>query len=237
MQGHPAPKRVHVALQGGVRNQRRGAQQHGRILPADLDFLRLADFGRCLADVLCLPLLLQLGQNKVADLEQPLPGGLLLFAGALAAQQRLDPAPPGQVQGVGFRPYVYRLALELGLTGWVRNDPSGVTLEVPPPEIPFHLEPDPTIEIHVVYEDDDLLPHRESAWILLEERVRDASAFCATIVSARTRTAQVVDPISTASPGLSGVEPWSWVPLTKVPFFDLRSVNTTWEALSSMRAW
>src|SRR5262245_49776766 len=31
------------------------------------------------------------------------------------------------------------------------------------------------------YEDDDLLPHRESAWILLEERVRDAVTFCATI--------------------------------------------------------
>jgi hypothetical protein len=28
------------------------------------------------------------------------------------------------------------------------------------------------------YEDDDLLPHRESAWVLLEERVRDASSFC-----------------------------------------------------------
>ena len=32
-----------------------------------------------------------------------------------------------------------------------------VTLEVPPAEIPYHLEPDPTIEVHVVYEDDDLL--------------------------------------------------------------------------------
>lgn len=32
-----------------------------------------------------------------------------------------------------------------------------VTLEVPPAEIPYHLEPDPTIEIEVVYEDDDLL--------------------------------------------------------------------------------
>jgi len=32
-----------------------------------------------------------------------------------------------------------------------------VTLEVPPAEIPYHLEPDPTIEIHVVYEDDDIL--------------------------------------------------------------------------------
>jgi Ferritin-like len=28
------------------------------------------------------------------------------------------------------------------------------------------------------YEDDDLLPHRESAWTLLEERVREAASFC-----------------------------------------------------------
>jgi hypothetical protein len=32
------------------------------------------------------------------------------------------------------------------------------------------------------YEDDDLLPHRESAWVLLEERVRDGQAFCRTVV-------------------------------------------------------
>lgn len=31
------------------------------------------------------------------------------------------------------------------------------------------------------YEDDDLLPHRESAWVLLEERVRDASTLCAAV--------------------------------------------------------
>lgn len=36
----------------------------------------------------------------------------------------------GAVQGVGFRPFVYRLAHELGLTGEVRNDPAGVTIEV-----------------------------------------------------------------------------------------------------------
>ena len=36
----------------------------------------------------------------------------------------------GVVQGVGFRPYVYRLAGELGLTGFVLNDPHGVLLEV-----------------------------------------------------------------------------------------------------------
>ncbi|UCD74857.1 MAG: carbamoyltransferase HypF [Phycisphaerales bacterium] len=35
----------------------------------------------------------------------------------------------GQVQGVGFRPFVYRLAHDLGLSGSVRNDPAGVSLE------------------------------------------------------------------------------------------------------------
>ena len=36
----------------------------------------------------------------------------------------------GTVQGVGFRPYVHRLAGELGLTGFVLNDSHGVLLEV-----------------------------------------------------------------------------------------------------------
>jgi hydrogenase maturation protein HypF len=36
----------------------------------------------------------------------------------------------GVVQGVGFRPFVYRLARSHGLSGWVRNDASGVQLHV-----------------------------------------------------------------------------------------------------------
>jgi hydrogenase maturation protein HypF len=36
----------------------------------------------------------------------------------------------GAVQGVGFRPFVYRLARKLGVAGWVMNSPQGVVIEV-----------------------------------------------------------------------------------------------------------
>ena len=36
----------------------------------------------------------------------------------------------GVVQGVGFRPFVYRLALEEGLAGFIGNDTDGVTIEI-----------------------------------------------------------------------------------------------------------
>ena len=36
----------------------------------------------------------------------------------------------GQVQGVGFRPFVYKLAHKFDLRGYVSNDASGVVIEV-----------------------------------------------------------------------------------------------------------
>lgn len=40
----------------------------------------------------------------------------------------------GLVQGVGFRPFVFRLARELGVAGWVRNTPGGVDILAAAPE-------------------------------------------------------------------------------------------------------
>jgi hydrogenase maturation protein HypF len=44
--------------------------------------------------------------------------------------QRLHLTITGLVQGVGFRPFVYNLAKQLNLVGWVKNTPQGVSLEV-----------------------------------------------------------------------------------------------------------
>ena len=47
--------------------------------------------------------------------------------------ERLQVTMRGAVQGVGFRPFVYRLATELGLTGWVRNSSAGLVIEAEGP--------------------------------------------------------------------------------------------------------
>lgn len=43
---------------------------------------------------------------------------------------RLQLKIQGTVQGVGFRPFIYRLATQLNLTGWVNNSVQGVCIEV-----------------------------------------------------------------------------------------------------------
>lgn len=47
--------------------------------------------------------------------------------------ERLGLDVTGAVQGVGFRPFVFRLASELGLTGRVRNDARGASIEIEGP--------------------------------------------------------------------------------------------------------
>jgi hydrogenase maturation protein HypF len=51
-------------------------------------------------------------------------------ARSTAASIRRRVTVRGIVQGVGFRPFVWRRATRLGLSGWVENDAAGVTLEV-----------------------------------------------------------------------------------------------------------
>src|SRR5262245_15813966 len=54
------------------------------------------------------------------------------------------------------------------------------------------------------YEDDDLLPHRASAWVLLEERLRDAAAFCGVLAeSAPERVGRALGPVHRALDGVA----------------------------------
>jgi hydrogenase maturation protein HypF len=54
---------------------------------------------------------------------------------AARTTRRVHVRVEGVVQGVGFRPFVHRLAGELGLSGFVRNDARGVEIEAAgPPE-------------------------------------------------------------------------------------------------------
>lgn len=68
---------------------------------------------------------------------------------------RLHLQVTGAVQGVGFRPFVYRLASELGLTGSVLNDARGVFVEVEGPQASLEAfrrrlqeQPPPLARIH-----------------------------------------------------------------------------------------
>jgi hydrogenase maturation protein HypF len=49
--------------------------------------------------------------------------------------QRYEVLVRGVVQGVGFRPFVYRLAGEEGLAGWIGNDTDGVAIAIEGPAV------------------------------------------------------------------------------------------------------
>ncbi len=78
------------------------------------------------------------------------------------SKQRLSFNIRGVVQGVGFRPFIYRLARELQLTGWVNNSVRGVSIEVEGTYEHLHVfqqrlqtEKPPRSQIHGI----------ESAWL------------------------------------------------------------------------
>ncbi len=85
------------------------------------------------------------------------------------AIQRLRITLRGAVQGVGFRPFVYRLATEMSLTGWVLNSSSGLVVEVEGPEDALRrFEERIERERPAV----SVVTARESAWIPAEGSTR-----------------------------------------------------------------
>ncbi len=88
---------------------------------------------------------------------------------AKPATQRLRITLRGAVQGVGFRPFVYRLATEMSLTGWVLNSSAGLVVEVEGPaealsRFEQRLEQErPKASVVTV---------RESSWLLAEGSTR-----------------------------------------------------------------
>jgi hydrogenase maturation protein HypF len=88
---------------------------------------------------------------------------------AKPTMQRLRITLRGAVQGVGFRPFVYRLATEMSLTGWVLNSSAGLVVEVEGPTEQLNrfeqrLEQErPRASVVSV---------RESAWLVAEGATR-----------------------------------------------------------------
>jgi hydrogenase maturation protein HypF len=70
----------------------------------------------------------------------------------------------GLVQGVGFRPFVHRLAERHGIAGWVQNGPNGVTIEAEGPQdsvAAFHTDIPrlaPRLAVVISLEESAILP-------------------------------------------------------------------------------
>lgn len=103
------------------------------------------------------------------------------------ATKRLRILITGQVQGVGFRPHVYRIAICLNLTGWVENNAAGVLIEVQGKQASIFLsrllaELPPLAKINDVQEQEILLNQDENIFQIRESRAGEVR----TIVSPDT---------------------------------------------------
>ena len=83
----------------------------------------------------------------------------------------------GTVQGVGFRPFVHRLATRLGLAGWVRNDSRGVLIRLVGPgekidafEVALREELPPAAHLLAIAEEppDPTLPGAGADFVIIE---------------------------------------------------------------------
>ncbi|MFP5361525.1 MAG: carbamoyltransferase HypF [Thermoleophilia bacterium] len=79
--------------------------------------------------------MLDRGRCRLAEL------ALAMSTQSEGAMRRVRARVDGTVQGVGYRPFVYRLAAELGIAGWVLNDERGVLVEAegPPDAVALFL--------------------------------------------------------------------------------------------------
>ncbi len=84
----------------------------------------------------------------------------------------------GLVQGVGFRPFVFRLAEKHGLSGFIRNTPDGVVIEIQGPQdkIPdfiseLNTDKPKSSRINAIHEGDmEVIPSTKHTFSILESR-------------------------------------------------------------------
>ncbi|KTC99769.1 carbamoyltransferase HypF [Legionella feeleii] len=98
----------------------------------------------------------------------------------MAEIERLRILIKGQVQGVGFRPHVYRVAQHLNLTGWVQNNTIGVLIEVQGMSVSSFLSHlltslPPLARIHDIETSNLALIANENHFLILESQKTGAS--------------------------------------------------------------
>jgi hydrogenase maturation protein HypF len=121
---------------------------------------------------------------------------------SIGSRQRVRVRVEGTVQGVGFRPFVYRLASELGLAGWVLNDSRGVLIEAEgePAALARLLErlhsDAPPLAIVERVSDEALEPSGEPGFRITESEDRGAAdaAVSPDVATCEDCLAEVMDP-------------------------------------------